>query len=85
MGNSGGCIPQRVRATYRGGIFVPEAPCDLPEGAAVDLTVHGPILLPPEVTDPEERGRILATMIDRMQKNPIPPDAPPLNRESLHE
>jgi predicted DNA-binding antitoxin AbrB/MazE fold protein len=78
-------MSQRLRATYRSGIFVPESPCDLPEGAAVDLTVHGLALLPPEVTDPEERQRILAGMIERMQKNPIPPEAPPLDRESLHE
>ena len=78
-------MSQRLRATYRGGIFVPESPCDLPEGAAVDLTVHGPLLLPPEVTDPEERGRILARMMERMQQNLIPHDAPPLDRESLHE
>ncbi len=78
-------MSRRLRATYRSGIFVPESACDLPEGAAVDLTIHGPIFLRPEVTDPEERKRILAGMIERIQKNPIPPDAPPLDRESLHE
>jgi predicted DNA-binding antitoxin AbrB/MazE fold protein len=77
-------MSQRLRATYRGGIFVPESPCHLPEGAAVDLTIDGPALLAPEVTDPEERQRILSGMVERMQKNLIPPDPPPLDRESLH-
>ena len=74
-------MSQRLRATYQGGIFVPETPCDLPEGTGVDLIVHGATLLPPEVTDPDERERILAGMIERMQKNPIPLDAPPLDRD----
>jgi hypothetical protein len=60
-------------------------PCDLPEGAEVELILQGPIILPPEVTEPEERMRILTEMVDRMQKNPLPAGAPPLTRESLHE
>lgn len=63
---------------------MPESPCDLPEGTAVHLTIHGPTLLSPEATDPEDQKRILAGMIERMQKHPLPPDAPPLDRESLH-
>lgn len=78
-------MAQRLKATYRQGTFVPEEPPYLPEGAEVDLIIEGPLLAPPEVTDPVERARILDEMIDRMQKNPIPSDAPPLTRESLHE
>jgi predicted DNA-binding antitoxin AbrB/MazE fold protein len=78
-------MSQRLKAIYRSGSFVPEAPFSLPEGTEVELIVQGPTTVPPEVTDPGERARILEEIIDRMQKNPIPPDAPPLTRESFHE
>ncbi len=78
-------MSQRLKATYQKGAFVPEIPCELPEGAEVELIVQEPSILPPEVTDPEERARIMEEIIDRMQNNPIPSDAPPLNRELLHE
>ncbi len=78
-------MSQRLRATYQRGAFIPETPCDLPEGAEVELILRGPTILPPEVTEPEERARILARLVDRMQQNPIPAEAPPLTRESLHE
>ena len=57
MGSAAGFTSRRVKATYQKGIFLPEAPCDLPEGAAVELIVQGPIMLPPSVSDPEERAR----------------------------
>jgi hypothetical protein len=77
-------MTQRLRATYQRGAFVPDTPCDLPEGAEVEIILQGPTLLPPEVTEPEERMRILTEMVDRMQQNPIPAEAPPLTREFLH-
>ena len=85
MGSAEGFTSRRVKATYQKGIFLPETPCDLPEGAAVELIVQGPIMLPPSVSEPEERARILAARVERMRDNPIPPGAPPLNRESLHD
>jgi predicted DNA-binding antitoxin AbrB/MazE fold protein len=78
-------MAQRLKARYQGGAFVPEAPYDLPEGAEVELVIEGPTIVPPEVTDPQERSRVLEQVIQRMQQNPIPPDAPPLARELLHE
>ena len=33
----------RTKAIYRGGAFVPETQCDLPEDAEVDLLVQGPV------------------------------------------
>jgi hypothetical protein len=41
--------------------------------------------MPPEVTNPQERSLILEQVVERMQQNPIPADAPPLTRELLHE
>jgi predicted DNA-binding antitoxin AbrB/MazE fold protein len=79
-------MSQTVKAIYRDGAFIPQAPCDLPEGAEVELTINGPHVLPPTVTDPEERKRIMDELIHNMKSNPIPADAPPrFTREELHE
>jgi hypothetical protein len=77
---------QRLKAIYRNGAFIPQAPCDLPEESEVELTVHGSGVIPPRVTDPEERKRILDQLVERMRSNPIPTDAPRrFTREELHE
>ncbi len=79
-------MSQTLRAIYRDGAFILQAPCDLPEGAEVELTIHDPHTTPPTVTDPEERKRILKGMVERMRSNPIPADAPRrFTREELHE
>lgn len=72
----------KVRAVYRDGTLVPEAPCDFPEGAKVDLLVR---TSENETKDPGERARRMRTLTERMQQNPIPADAPRWTREELHE
>jgi predicted DNA-binding antitoxin AbrB/MazE fold protein len=74
-----------VKAIYRDGSFVPEAPIDMPEGAEVELTISGPTILPPEITDPEERRRRLQELVDDMANRPWPEGAPRFTREELHE
>jgi predicted DNA-binding antitoxin AbrB/MazE fold protein len=76
---------QAVRAIYRAGAFIPQEPCDLPEGAAVELIIHRPGIYPPEITDPEEQARLLKLVTERMMRNPIPADAPRFTRDELHE
>jgi predicted DNA-binding antitoxin AbrB/MazE fold protein len=79
-------MAQRLRAIYRNGAFIPQAPCDLPEESEVELTFDEPRVLPPTVTDPEERKRIMEELIQNMRSNPIPSDAPRrFTREELHE
>lgn len=78
-------MSQRLKAIYQNGAFIPQVPCDLPDGSEVELTLHEPRTIPPRVTDPEERKRILARMIERMLANPIPANAPRFTREELHE
>jgi predicted DNA-binding antitoxin AbrB/MazE fold protein len=78
-------MSQRLKAIYREGAFIPQMPCDLPEGAEVEITIHGANLLPPEVTDPEDRRRIMNELIQNMLDNPIPANAPRFTREELHE
>ena len=78
-------MSQTLKAIYRQGAFIPQVPCNFPEGAEVELTIHDPYTIPPEVTDPAERARILAQVVQNMRDNPIPADAPRFTREKLHE
>lgn len=78
-------MTRRLKAVYRDGTFVPVVRPELPEGSEVELVVHGPFVIPPEVTDPEERAKILQKVIEGMNSNPIPVDAPRFTREQLHE
>ena len=79
-------MSQTLKAIYRDGTFIPQAPCDLPEGAEVELTIHDPHTIPPTVTDLEERKRILREVVENMRANPLPAEAPRrFTREELHE
>lgn len=75
----------KFRAVYRNGAFVPQRKCDIPEGTEVELTVEEPSILPPTVTDPEERQRVIERLLKRMDENPIPAAAPRFTRDELHE
>jgi len=75
----------RTRAVYRGGAFLPETRCDLPEDAEVDLVVQGPLHAPAAITDPEQRSRVLRRITARMKQNPLPSTAPRITRDELHE
>lgn len=78
-------MSQRLKAIYREGVFIPQAPCNLPEDSEVELIIEKPRVIPPAVIDPEERKRILKRMVERMQANPIPANSPRYTREELHE
>ena len=78
-------MSQTLRAIYRDGAFIPTTPCDLPEGAEVEITVRAPNLIPPVITNPEERERLMNELIQNMLDNPIPENAPRFTREELHE
>ena len=74
-----------VKAVSREGVFVPESACDLPENTRVDLFLRIGNCIPPRVTDPEERARLLQQVTRSMQDEPIPEGAPRFTREQLHE
>jgi len=76
---------QTLKAIYQQGAFVLTEPYDLPDGSEVEITVQRAHLIPPEIDNPETRGRLLKRITERMRQNPIPPDAPALSREALHE
>ena len=77
-------MTNRIRATYRDGVFIPDEPFTLQESTVVQLTVEL-VTTPPAIADPVERARCMAALLERMQNNPIPPDAPRFTREELHE
>jgi len=65
---------------------VPESPVDMPEGAQVELTISGPRVPPPEISDPEERQRNLEELVENWRNNPWPiPVARKWTRDELHE
>jgi hypothetical protein len=75
-----------IPAIYRDGAFIPNVPCSLPNESEVFLHVRpAAATTGPRVTDPAERRRILECVVDRMRKNPLPPETPPMTREWLHE
>jgi hypothetical protein len=51
----------------------------------VQLIIQGPVAIPPIVTDPAERARVLSAVMERMQRNPLPVNAPRWTRDQLHE
>jgi predicted DNA-binding antitoxin AbrB/MazE fold protein len=74
-----------VKAVYHKGVFVPQEPCNIPEGLEVELIIQGPLLLPPEIKGAKEKKQILSIIVERMQQNIIPTEAPRLTREALHD
>ena len=78
-------MKRTITATYRGGVFYPDVPCDLPEGSTVEIRELANGVRPPLEADPEERKRILKAVVDRMMQNPISSDAPKFTRDELHE
>jgi len=78
-------MSQIIKAVFHNGAFVPQQPCNLPEGAEVELVVHRPHILPPQITDPEERKRVLSEVVESMRNNPFPENAPRFTREEIHE
>ncbi|RUR84459.1 antitoxin family protein [Chlorogloeopsis fritschii PCC 9212] len=78
-------MPQALKAIYRNGTFILQSACNLPEGAEVELFIQSPQVLSPSITDPETKQRFLKALVERMQQNPIPLNAPYFTRDMLHE
>jgi predicted DNA-binding antitoxin AbrB/MazE fold protein len=78
-------MPQALKAIYRDGTFVLQTAFNLPEGTEVELLVQSPQLAPPAISDLETKQQFLKSLIERMQQNPIPSNAPQFTREMLHE
>lgn len=76
---------RKLRVVYDGEVFVPQEPCELPEGSIVDIAFEAPT--PGEVgpASTADRERVLEQLTARMKANPIAPGAPRLTREQLHD
>jgi hypothetical protein len=78
-------FPLRIRAIFRDGKFVPVEPCALPDSQEVQLIIESPRIIPPAITDPAERAKAMEELVARMMSQPLPPDAPKLTRDEMHE
>jgi predicted DNA-binding antitoxin AbrB/MazE fold protein len=78
-------MPQPLKAIYRNGAFILQTAYELPEGTEVELFIQSPQVVSPPISDTETKQRFLKSLIERMQQNPIPVNAPSFTREMLHE
>nr|WP_202895475.1 antitoxin family protein [Iningainema tapete] len=74
-----------MKAIYRNGTFILQTACDLPEGSEVELVIQPPQVIAPSISDAETKKNFLKSLIERMQQNPIPLNAPRFSRDMLHE
>ena len=78
-------MPYALKAVYRNGAFLLQTPCNLPEGAEVELFIQSTQVVSPPISNSEIKQRFLKSLIERMQQNPIPLNASRFTREMLHE
>ena len=78
-------MPQALKAVYRSGTFILQTACNLPEGIEVELFVQSAQVASPRITDIAARQNFLKLLVERMQQNPIPSNAPRFTRDTLHE
>ena len=78
----------RLKAIYRNGAFVPVPngeKLNVSENAEVELTVHGPYILPATATSDEEREGALRELVESWEQHPLKGNPPRLTRDELHE
>jgi predicted DNA-binding antitoxin AbrB/MazE fold protein len=78
-------MPQALKATYRNGAFILQTVYELPEGTEVELLIQSAQVVLSPISDPETKQQFLKSLVERMQQNPIPLNAPQFTREELHE
>ncbi|MEH2062022.1 MAG: antitoxin family protein [Nostoc sp.] len=78
-------MTQALKAIYRNGAFILQTAFELPEGTEVELLIQSPYVVSPPISNTEAKQRFLRSLVERMQQNPIPLNAPRFTREMLHE
>jgi hypothetical protein len=78
-------MPQALKAIYRNGAFILQTAFILPEETEVELLIHSPEIVSPLISNKETKQKFLMSLVERMQQNPIPLNAPQFTRETLHE
>ena len=76
---------QALKAIYRNGAFILQTAFELPEGTEVELLIQSSQVVSPSISDLETKRQFLKSLVERMQHNPIPLNAPRFTREMLHE
>jgi hypothetical protein len=74
-----------VPVVYHGGAFVPKSGLNLDEGTEGFVVIDSAVARGALITDPAERGRLLADLVEEMKSSPLPTDSPRLSREQMHE
>ncbi len=74
-----------LKAIYRNGTFIPQTAFDLPEETEIELLIQSPQIMSPPISDLETKQVFLKSLVERMQKNPIPLNSPRFTREMLNE
>lgn len=77
-------MSQTLKATYRNGTFVLQTALELPEGSEVELLIQSPQVVSPPIVDVETKRQFLRSLVERMQQNPVPMNAPRFTRDMLH-
>ncbi|MDJ1173955.1 antitoxin family protein [Roseofilum capinflatum] len=78
-------MPPTIKAIYHSGTFILQTACDLPEGVEVELLVQSTPALPPKISNTNAREDFLRQLVEKMQHNPIPSNAPRFTRDMLYE
>lgn len=78
-------MSQALKAIYRNGAFILQTAFELPEGTEVELLIQSAQVVSPPISDLETKQQFLKSLVERMQHNPIPLNAPRFTREMLHE
>ena len=78
-------MSQALKAIYRNGTFILQTAFDLPEETEVELLIHSPQIVSPLISNTEAKQKFLKSLVERMQQNSIPLNAPQFTRETLHE
>lgn len=80
-------MQQVIKTTYRNGVFVPHTPVDLPDGMEIEIVMENKeeVSTLKQAMGEEEKERLLRKLVENMQSNPIPMDAPRFTREELYE
>jgi hypothetical protein len=55
------------------------------KGTEVEILIQTPQVVPPPISYAAAKQSFLKSLIERMQQNPIPLNAPRFTREMLHE
>ena len=78
-------MSQALKAIYQKGTFILQTDFELPEGTEVELLIQSHEVISPLISDAAAKQRFLSSLVERMQQNLIPPNAPRFTREMLHE